>query len=878
MTRTPPHRSPRRLPKRTRASTPSHSGGPKSVRPASRMAPPGNRSTCPAANWSRGWRAPIPQPAAEPAGFIAKHLSADGSHLVFGSTSKFEPDGNEGEVSIYDRNLSAKGVETHVVSKPPAGQTLTEEGDGIGELDISSDGSRIVVGKLVSEEGSAKYWHLYMNVGDSAKTVDLTPGTTHGVLFDGMTADGSKVFFTTSDARARRATRTPIQRRHLRGRSLPVRRRDAVANLHRHRRHREHRCLQPAGEHRPRTLEHDRSEVKTAASSRSAAAAAWPRARDDLLPLAREARRSGQRGPKRPKPLHLPARPAPQFVATLESSGNAPLPPSEHTYIRSFGSFANPTGVAIDHATGDVYVLDSGTNIGTGYVYKFDPAGHPVLNFGTNGKLAVSGMLGFYNMPDRDAVDNDPGSPSYRRSLRPRNRSIGSPSSVKKYTSSGALEGKLEAELPYRRLGQPVERQRLHRQCSAEVCMSTTPRQTDRARNLPDPGIPAADRCRGRSARQRLRRQRRRRSRGQRHDRGLRRGRQLRQTARRQPLLRRERRPGSDDVYVNEGNQVSEFDPPAETASAFRPASASSPARSASESTPATLYVSNPQRKTSRPSRPPNIPCDPETDNPLVDRQRQRAGRPAHRRLPGHALGRRRRLHLDPAADRLRQRPHPPRGLPHMTRRRKVSTAPSCNPTTRAGDRRCGASRRRARPSATTVVSSSTPAKASSIATSTTRKTPTSGSRDGYDIRSWRLPVPNRSRLRRADFNRHQPASLRACSGSAADGADAYFFTRDKLAEEDKNGNAVKIYDARAWAATRSSSRNRSARPPTSVMGPARHRPHRRKSRAWRRRPAGLHARTKCKAGFVKKHGTSVRAPKSKKRHHHHRKGHRHHG
>ena len=50
----------------------------------------------------------IPQPAAKPAGFIGKHLSADGTHFVFGSTSKFEPDGNEGEISIYDRNLKTE--------------------------------------------------------------------------------------------------------------------------------------------------------------------------------------------------------------------------------------------------------------------------------------------------------------------------------------------------------------------------------------------------------------------------------------------------------------------------------------------------------------------------------------------------------------------------------------------------------------------------------------------------------------------------------------------------------------------------------------------------------------------------------------------------
>ncbi len=38
---------------------------------------------------------------------VAKHFSADGSHFVFGSTSKFEPDGNSnGDVSIYDRDLT----------------------------------------------------------------------------------------------------------------------------------------------------------------------------------------------------------------------------------------------------------------------------------------------------------------------------------------------------------------------------------------------------------------------------------------------------------------------------------------------------------------------------------------------------------------------------------------------------------------------------------------------------------------------------------------------------------------------------------------------------------------------------------------------------
>jgi hypothetical protein len=143
-------------------------------------------------------------------GLVAKPLSANGTHLVFGSTSKFEPDGNSnGDVSIYDRNLLT-GV-THVVSKTPAGANLPCPGgagtchspgdpNGIGELDISSDGSRILLGQLMSTDTKGNdYWHLYMNIGDSGSSVDLTPNPVAGAVYDGMTADGSKVFFTTTD-------------------------------------------------------------------------------------------------------------------------------------------------------------------------------------------------------------------------------------------------------------------------------------------------------------------------------------------------------------------------------------------------------------------------------------------------------------------------------------------------------------------------------------------------------------------------------------------------------------------------------------------------------------------------------------------------------
>jgi hypothetical protein len=145
----------------------------------------------------QGMAGSIPQPGAVPAGHVGRSLSADGAHLAFGSTSRFEPAGNSnGDVTIYERDLNA-GV-TQVVSTLPSGATMT--GAGIGELAISADGSRVVVGQEVGSDSAGNpYWHLYEHVGGSAQSVDLTPGTTTGVLFDGMSADGSKVFFTTAD-------------------------------------------------------------------------------------------------------------------------------------------------------------------------------------------------------------------------------------------------------------------------------------------------------------------------------------------------------------------------------------------------------------------------------------------------------------------------------------------------------------------------------------------------------------------------------------------------------------------------------------------------------------------------------------------------------
>jgi hypothetical protein len=137
-----------------------------------------------------------PGPSATQAGFIGQRLSDDGTHLVFGSTSKFEEGATAGDVTIYDRDLATET--THIVSRTPAGATMT--GSGNGELAISGDGSRILLGKLISTDiGGVRHWHPYLNVDDSNTTIDLAPTTTTGVAFGGMSADGSMVYFVTKD-------------------------------------------------------------------------------------------------------------------------------------------------------------------------------------------------------------------------------------------------------------------------------------------------------------------------------------------------------------------------------------------------------------------------------------------------------------------------------------------------------------------------------------------------------------------------------------------------------------------------------------------------------------------------------------------------------
>ena len=367
----------------------------------------------------QGMKGSIAQPTAKPEGFIGRALSADGTHLVFGSKSQFEPEGNDnGDISIYDRDLETGA--THVVSKTPGGTTMT--GPGIGELGISSDGSRIVVGQLVDEEGNAKYWHLYMNIGDSGKTIDLTPGTTHGVLFDGMTENGSKVFFSSVD--------------HLTGQEADHSGADlfeaevseeGAATLNLISKGTEETpgapgdaaTCDPAAntkhEHWNTTGSEENCGIVAVGGGGGVASG------DGTIYFLSPEKLAGASNGVQNAPNLYVSRPGqrPHFVATLESNLNAPFPEAQRPLLRSFGAFTKVTGTAVGPEE-DVYVLDLTEEEVGGYIEKFDPSGHLLTSFASHGKLTGSntpaGSFAEYgpaNLAAEIAVDQDPNSPSF---------------------------------------------------------------------------------------------------------------------------------------------------------------------------------------------------------------------------------------------------------------------------------------------------------------------------------------------------------------------------------------------------------------------------------------------------------------------------------
>jgi hypothetical protein len=92
---------------------------------------------------------------------------------------------------------------------------------------------------------------------------------------------------------------------------------------------------------------------------------------------------------------------------TLLSCGLAATPAvaalTEYSFVRGFGSFSGVQSIAVDEATGDVYVYD----VGAGALYKFDAAGEPA-EFSASKADAIEG-IGGSTAESEVAVDNSNG-------------------------------------------------------------------------------------------------------------------------------------------------------------------------------------------------------------------------------------------------------------------------------------------------------------------------------------------------------------------------------------------------------------------------------------------------------------------------------------
>ena len=342
---------------------------------------------------------------AAPSGLVDKYLAADGSHLVFGSTAKFELAGAAGALTLYERNLDGGGTE--VVSTDQSGATFS--GPGTAALDVSSNGSRVVVGKKLSADSFGNdHYHLYMHLEGSANSVDLTPGVgSGGALFGGMTADGSRVFFATADKLlgADLDSSVDIYETAVDNsgaatlRLVSVKSNGVPSNSD--------VCSPPADWNSTGGP----GKCSALAFAGGAGIGAGIGAGNGTFYFTSPEQLEGGEGVPDQANLYVVKPGAdPKFVTTMDSSLNKPPPPGpEHPLVSAtWASATNAEALTVDQSNGDVYVVQAGS----GKVSRFDSSGAP-KNFtagpgnGTNTIAAFS-----FDSPSASgvAVNNHAGS------------------------------------------------------------------------------------------------------------------------------------------------------------------------------------------------------------------------------------------------------------------------------------------------------------------------------------------------------------------------------------------------------------------------------------------------------------------------------------
>jgi hypothetical protein len=398
-------------------------GGPDICNPCFADGSAGIPVRTPSGGLVQGMAGSIPVTDPEPAGIVKKPLSADGSELVFGSKQQFEQAGNSNgtDLTLYERNL-AKGT-TEVVSTLPDGSTI-QDGEEVAELDVSRDGSRVLIGT----DGSAgEYAHLYMHIAGSERSIDVTPGLIGAAEYAGMTADGSMVLFTTADPLASDGDSSVDLYRADIGASAATLTRvsagtggtgdsdgcDPAGNSY----NSENWNTAPGGP----------TDCSVVAIGGGGGTAPETGTAYFLSPEKLDGR--GISGA--PNLFEASPGSSPKFVATLESGASQALPPAAHVLQHTLGgSYSEAAGTAIDPVGGGSYVFDAGATVQSagGFVQKFSADGSVDSSFGSAGKidgsdsptgpfreLGEGSLFGFpMGLPTSIAVDSDPSSPSYR--------------------------------------------------------------------------------------------------------------------------------------------------------------------------------------------------------------------------------------------------------------------------------------------------------------------------------------------------------------------------------------------------------------------------------------------------------------------------------
>jgi hypothetical protein len=342
---------------------------------------------------------------ADPAGTVAKPLSPDGSHFIFATTAQFESTANSNgtDATIYSRDL--KAGTTEVVSTDDTG-TAIANGDGIAALDVSKDGTRTVIGELISTDaaGNERY-HLYLHIAGIPSSVDLMPGATEGALYGGMSQDGSKLFFTTEEPLAAGETdeSADVYRDEV-GAPRPVTPQristgtEGTGDTD---------ACSPPGDPDSWNAPGGNGDCNALAFAGGAGVASES---GDFYFLSPELLDGPSNGTQDQANLYLveAASSTPHFLATIDSSAVKPPPaaPTHPLLPGSFGGTHNgPAALAVDQSNGDVYVTEGSSALSrytsAGAAKEFTEGPGP----GTN---TISG-LSFTEQAPGVAVDNSGG-------------------------------------------------------------------------------------------------------------------------------------------------------------------------------------------------------------------------------------------------------------------------------------------------------------------------------------------------------------------------------------------------------------------------------------------------------------------------------------